>query len=335
MGVIESLPTIAKASPAVLKLCETLKGWWSKVGETERIPRIAEARSQEMQIMAATMNRLGLPPQKIEYADGKVCLQSADTSVVADEANAETLHQVARALNVQIRRQQNAEIIVSRAAKRLESETTVADASVDEDWIARFFRIAEDITTEQMQELWSRVLAGEVKRPGSFSLRTLDVLRNMSQAEAQVFRRVSQYALRKSGSVFLLMKHSGEFLLQTFGITVLDLTFLRELNLISPADLSFNLTFTLENPVVPFVCGHTAILVQGRPGRSLSGFRILRYTETGVQLLELLDKVPADMAYVRAVGSVFRNKEVTVKFGKILRDSGGEIEIADIKDIEV
>ena len=55
------------------------------------------------------------------------------------------------------------------------------------EWVSRFFDIAAGITTEQLQYLWGRILAGEIKQPGSFSLRTLDVLRNLSRKEAESF----------------------------------------------------------------------------------------------------------------------------------------------------
>jgi len=37
-----------------------------------------------------------------------------------------------------------------------------------------------------------KVLAGEVKRPGSYSLRALDLLKNMTQQEAEMFVRVGK-----------------------------------------------------------------------------------------------------------------------------------------------
>lgn len=41
-----------------------------------------------------------------------------------------------------------------------------------------------------MQKIWSKVLAGEVKEPTTFSLRTLNCLRNMSVSDAKLFELV-------------------------------------------------------------------------------------------------------------------------------------------------
>ena len=43
-------------------------------------------------------------------------------------------------------------------------------ANFDFDWFVRFFEASGNISNEQMQELWARVLAGEVNTPGTFFL---------------------------------------------------------------------------------------------------------------------------------------------------------------------
>ena len=98
-----------------------------------------------------------------------------------------------RLVTKESKRQQNIELVVNRAANVLSLETEVSSESVDSDWITRFFNIAQDISNEQMQELWGRVLAGEVKQPGTFSLRTLEALRNITSEEAQLFEKIACY----------------------------------------------------------------------------------------------------------------------------------------------
>ena len=69
------------------------------------------------------------------------------------------------------------EAVISNAYAELKDETAVADKSVDIDWISRLFNIVEDIGNEEMQYIWGKILAGEIKNPGKFSLRTLDTIR--------------------------------------------------------------------------------------------------------------------------------------------------------------
>ena len=70
--------------------------------------------------------------------------------------------------------------------------------------IARLKAIsAQDISSEQIQQLWERTLSGRIKPPGTFSNRTLDIVRNISQQEAELFVRVAQYAFFTRSGVFI------------------------------------------------------------------------------------------------------------------------------------
>lgn len=91
-----------------------------------------------------------------------------------------------------------------REAKRLENvrgvfeearkvlPDAVSDERVDPDWTVRFFEYAQDVSRREMQELWGKLLAGEVSRPGSFGLRTIEVVRNLSMEEAVAFGNLAR-----------------------------------------------------------------------------------------------------------------------------------------------
>ena len=84
------------------------------------------------------------------------------------------------------KRQSNIYNVVSKAAKQLSSKQ-VDENKVDHDWVARFFSDVQDVTSEQMQCIWARILSGEVETPGRTSLHALSILRNMSQHDAKEF----------------------------------------------------------------------------------------------------------------------------------------------------
>lgn len=60
-------------------------------------------------------------------------------------------------------------------------------ASPDDDWMNSFMRFAEDASSERLQDLFGRILAGQVLRPGAFGLGTLRVLSELDQAIANDF----------------------------------------------------------------------------------------------------------------------------------------------------
>ena len=75
------------------------------------------------------------------------------------------------------------------------SDEEVAEGCIDPDWFARWRREARVIGNEEMQRLWGRILVEEAKKPESVSYRTLDVLKNLTKHEAELFSRMGQWIL--------------------------------------------------------------------------------------------------------------------------------------------
>ena len=67
------------------------------------------------------------------------------------------------------------------------TEEELPDEDVDPDFIARWRREAKVIGNEALQAVWGRLLAEEVKKPDSVSFRTLDVVKNLTRADAELF----------------------------------------------------------------------------------------------------------------------------------------------------
>ena len=110
----------------------------------------------------------------------------------ADAANSIRERADARLNFQEEKRQHNIESVAWQAAHKLPEN--VSEEEVNPDWIARFFESVKDVSDETMQSLWSSALAGEVATPGQTSLRTLDVLKNLSQQDAQAFERILQFS---------------------------------------------------------------------------------------------------------------------------------------------
>ena len=91
----------------------------------------------------------------------------------------------------QEKRIRNIQAVAEAAAAELGDETVPGDdPDPDLDWAARFFSGVQDVSSAEMQQLWARVLADEVRRPGSTSIRTLEILRNLDRRVATVFQRL-------------------------------------------------------------------------------------------------------------------------------------------------
>ncbi len=91
----------------------------------------------------------------------------------------------------QDKRIRNIQAVAEAAAVELGDETVSGDdPDPDLDWAARFFSGVQDVSSAEMQQLWARVLAGEVRQAGSTSIRTLEILRNLDRRIATVFKKL-------------------------------------------------------------------------------------------------------------------------------------------------
>lgn len=90
---------------------------------------------------------------------------------------------------------ENVGMIIAKAEQQFTPDEKVSSEPVDKNWMTRFLDIAEGISDDDLRDLWARVLAGEIKRPNSYSLRTLDVLRNITKKEAELIVKCSNFVM--------------------------------------------------------------------------------------------------------------------------------------------
>lgn len=85
---------------------------------------------------------------------------------------------------------------------------------LEDAWANAFQDACETASEEEMQELWGRVLSGEIKAPGSFSLRAIEFLRTLSKRDADSFTNFLSVAfLAQEHSIVLGSKNGmGKFL---------------------------------------------------------------------------------------------------------------------------
>lgn len=112
------------------------------------------------------------------------------------EANNIALRAALRISDLELRRQQNIEQVTLTAVdliEKLESEDPV-----DPDWTYFFIESCQDVGDEEMQSLWAKILAGEVSRPGSFSRRTMEIVRTLDKQHAAMFTKTCEFCFQRS-----------------------------------------------------------------------------------------------------------------------------------------
>lgn len=215
-------------SQPLKKLIETVSSGIGKVYKPVHIRRMAKARSAEISIISSTINgNLQLP---IKYDSGEVIIDAINANELVQRAQTRFLYQ-------EMRKQQNIESVIGNAYKELESIDAVNPDPVDDDWINVFFDSVANISTEQMQTLWGKLLAGEITEPGSFSLRTLATLKNLTGKEAALFQKIIPYIFicpgdrAKSFEDYFLLCNND--ICVKYNISFPDIVLLNEAGLIS------------------------------------------------------------------------------------------------------
>ncbi len=202
-----------------------LAPWQAKQeGKAQIIAATAAARTLEIEAEAQTKAR------ELLVADNSVVGGQID---LADRVNQRIIYQEQKRL-------ENIRSVVNKAALELEDKEVPATAS-DHDLVARFFNEVQDVSSEGMQILWAKVLAGEVERPGSTSSRTLGILKDLDQTTANLFAKlcsVCVFVLPEAGRNMLdarvpsLGKDAGANSLADYGLAFQTLNRLNEHGLI-------------------------------------------------------------------------------------------------------
>lgn len=84
--------------------------------------------------------------------------------------------------------QKNMEDITAKALPQLDEKAK--PDSMENDWVVNFFDKSRIVSDNEMQDLWSRVLAGEANSPGTYSKRTVNFLSDLDKTEAGLFTKL-------------------------------------------------------------------------------------------------------------------------------------------------
>jgi hypothetical protein len=194
-------------------------------------------------------------------------------------------------------------------------DSDVQDEKIDEDWINRFFRIVEDVSNQEMKYIWAKVLAGEIKRPKSFSLRTLDLIRNLTEDEAKTIMKVGNFAIHRGETTFLLRGHTNE-VLRKFDLPHSDIALLIELGIIL-ADLDAVITLhkNINVAACNFLIGKHIISVLRQPNAQTITVPIYSFTKPGREILTLI-KIDPPFEYLNELARLSSDNAITVRYGE-------------------
>ncbi|EGQ9500548.1 DUF2806 domain-containing protein [Vibrio cholerae] len=240
----------------------------------------------------------------IEYRNGKV---EPYFSIPEIENIAEARHNAQK-----LQEQVNVTKAVLFAEEELEKCTVEASSEdIDQDWFTRWRDCAEKVSNEDLQRLWAKALAGELVSPGSYSLRTLEFIKNISKSEAHDIAKLAPYVI--GGSIHKVP------CLEEDGIKFSFLLEMEDLGIISGVK-GGGLTLTMKSQVPDkyqnaLFHNNKILLINHESAAKSVNFSCYKVTKLGREVLRL---------------GVFPIKEQYLEqIGKQAKQQGFEVIIAD------
>lgn len=192
--------------------------------------------------------------------------------------------------------QENVENITSFATKEILSTESVSGEKISKDWIYKFFKLAEQVSEEEMQIIWGKILAGEVKKPNSFSIRTLEILSSLTQNDALIFSKLANFAI--SDNIYPIAyifhkKHMDEFNKNELGLIYSDIMIMEDIGLISTSKSFISYKYQ-EYKRTEIIVGNNRLEIEIREQAKEQRFPAKGFTRTGTELLRLIDKTASN-----------------------------------------
>lgn len=169
-----------------------------------------------------------------------------------------------------------------------EKRNNSIDKQYSFDWFIRYYEASGDISDKEMQVLWAKILAGEIEKPSSYSLRTLDVLRNMSKEEAECFVKICNASIKIESKKYVIP--ADQDYLSKNGIDYSDILMLEEIGLInSGSGIHINDDLESNTEYILYVYGSLIVRAIASEKRKLS-LRVFLFTNVANELATLIDR---------------------------------------------
>jgi uncharacterized repeat protein (TIGR03899 family) len=318
-------------SAPLTRLIEVVSAGVGKVSAPYLVAWTARAKGKEIQHIAkAIQSATNNAPLDISYDNGKIGIKSLDSQKFITEATTIEDRASERILFEAAKQQLNLEKISSHAAIELLPEQSVPNAKPDEDWTARFFDCAKIISSEQMQELWGRILAGEIKHPGSYSLKTLDAARSLTKKDAEWFERITSVAFATGPEDVFVLVLDDKWLAER-GIPDREILNLADLGLLHQAQVGLILFANNEEMHVLHQGKDAVLIVKQEAVIHPTTLRVWKFTHTGAQLTKLVHDENDD-ALLDNAGGFLKNLQYKVCVSRFLVD-GATVRFEKLRDL--
>lgn len=203
-----------------------------------------------------------------------------------------------------IRSQVNREDLVDDVYKLLADQPPIAISNPgcpSEHWLGHFWHHASTVADDELRDTFARLLIGEIARPASISIATLNTVADIDATTAERFRRIVACTIRPPDGDLPYIVHPHPFSFLDYGNTeVMDLTH-EDLVRLNAAGLltswrATKIQFAPEVPTESVRVGNRQFSLE-LSGAQLS---LIYLSQAGAELAPLVDVAP-NPAYVQSI----------------------------------
>lgn len=184
---------------------------------------------------------------------------------------------------------------------------------IDLDWLNQWAEYVGNISSEQLQLLWGKILAGEVKSPGKYSRRTLSFIKDLSQKEAELIAKIApfvtqNYIVKDVGSTKTNISIDNLLSLEAMGI----------LNASSSGIGSVRMVFSSDRPdkyEKALVYGNTLLIIRASDAAKKLELPVYSITSLGTEIISI-GNFTINEEHLLDIGKYIVNKGFTVQMTK-------------------
>ncbi|PIF74402.1 uncharacterized protein DUF2806 [Variovorax sp. 54] len=204
---------------------------------------IGKAFGQLMKIPGAWID--GTAAEIKAHSEARVALTKATAKSIAKKIDIDDSIAVIAAethASKILRQTVNTAKVLQHAASDIKRDPPPADQAISDitdDWLNAFEQEAVNMSSEQMQKLFGKILAGEIRRPTTYSIRTVKLMAQLDNRAAELFRNLCSSALTlqlgpdvQDSRVVAVAGSAASNGLQKYGLSFSDLNILFEYGLI-------------------------------------------------------------------------------------------------------
>lgn len=290
----EALEIVKTMVQPVTKLVEMVGSAIGIAYEPRHLRKMADAEAYKIKMLSNAIDEASKLP--VTYDKGNISMSTADFEDIAKRAEFRAKYQF-------LIEQNNIDNIVENAYQELVHKPEIQNDPIDIDWATRFFNVAKEISSDEMQHIWGKILAGEIEKPGSFSMRTLDVIRNISQKEAYTFQKIAPFVIQAGDNLFLTSESS---ICNKYGISFNDLLILDESGLISATEIGM-VNISEDAPDLLMYTTERALTLDNAPSFPAKiTFGIYSLTRAGRELFHILNCKPNEKYFFDFSEHIFK-----------------------------